>query len=334
MDNNQINQVQSGQQSDAADVAAAKTSNGLGIAAFVVSLVAVIGAWIPLLNIVSLILGLVALILGIIALATGKKRNARKGLAIAGVAIAVVTVVVFIVINVIIVNAVDDSVKASQTGTSTEQTQKSGSKSADEVAYEITYTNATLHKDSIGSVWVNAIGEITNTGSANLYLSSGSIDLEDASGSLVEPIEMVSAYPEVISPGEKGYYFESTILDDVAADSSLSVVLHPDIAKATVDKINFPVTELKLVDSKYGGLNATGRVENTGSEGESLLYVAVILYGENDTPLGVLSTIIMDEVAAGDKVGFNATGSSFPDSMTADTITRYEAVAYPMQLQF
>jgi hypothetical protein len=268
-----------------------------------------------------------------VALVTYKKRNASKGLAIAGVAIAAVAIIMFILVNAIIFNVGDDSAGDPQTGMSAGQTQKSGSKSADEVASEITYTNAMLHKSSIGTVWVSAIAEVTNTGSANLYLSSGSIDLEDSSGSLVSSITMVSAYPEVIAPGEKGYYFESTMLDDMPADSSLTVILHPDIEKAKVDKINFPVTELKLADDRYSGLSASGRIENTGSEEESMIYIAVILYGENDTPLGVLFTIIMDDVAAGDKVGFNATGLSLPDNITSDTVARYEAVAYPMQLQ-
>jgi ABC-type multidrug transport system fused ATPase/permease subunit len=114
MDNNQINQPS--EQPVAAF--AAKPSNGLGIAAFVVGIVAVIGAWIPLLNIFSFILGLVALILGIIALVKGKKRNAPKGLALAGVIIAGVAIIVFFAMSIGLVNAVNDSANDLPTSTS------------------------------------------------------------------------------------------------------------------------------------------------------------------------------------------------------------------------
>lgn len=53
------------------------------------------------------------------------------------------------------------------------------------VSYEITGSRARTWTKRIGSVWVQTIIEIKNTGTTNLYLSSGSYDLEDASGKLV-----------------------------------------------------------------------------------------------------------------------------------------------------
>lgn len=55
----------------------------------------------------------------------------------------------------------------------------------EEVAYEVTYTNAKIYTNSIGTVWSQVIVEIENTGSSDLYLSSGSYDLEDADGNLI-----------------------------------------------------------------------------------------------------------------------------------------------------
>lgn len=70
-------------------------------------------------------------------------------------------------------------------------------------AYEVTYTNAKVWTNSLGTPWVQTIVEITNTGDTDLYLSSGAYDLEDSSGALVTARTMVSAYPNVIVPGEK-----------------------------------------------------------------------------------------------------------------------------------
>ena len=67
-----------------------------------------------------------------------------------------------------------------------------------DAAYEITNVYVKTWKNSIGTVCAKAIAEITNTGGKNLYLSSGSVDLEDASGALVDVMNSVSAYPQVI----------------------------------------------------------------------------------------------------------------------------------------
>ena len=53
------------------------------------------------------------------------------------------------------------------------------SEAPDGAAYEISYSNAKVWTNSIGTSWVQTIVEITNTGTTNLYLDSGSYDLED-----------------------------------------------------------------------------------------------------------------------------------------------------------
>lgn len=154
--------------------------------------------------------------------------------------------------------------------------------SDEKVEYQITYTNVALDMNSIGTVWVSVIAEVTNTGNTDLYLSSGSFDLEDESGKLVKVISLVSVYPQIISPGEKAYYYDSTTIDNVSENANLSVILQPDIVKSKTDKISFPVTDVEISNREYGGVEAVGRVENTSQEDESMLYIAVILFDSND----------------------------------------------------
>ena len=92
-----------------------------------------------------------------------------------------------------------------------------------EAGYEITDTKVTTWTDSIGSAWIQTIVEITNTGSKNLYLSSGAYDLEDENGGLIASKTMVSEYPNVLAPGEKGYLYEETLLDQ-PAEGTLKVL--------------------------------------------------------------------------------------------------------------
>lgn len=201
-----------------------------------------------------------------------------------------------------------------------------------EVSYEITYSNIVLHENSIGSVWADVIVEVTNTGTTDLYLSSGSIDLEDENGTLVDVLNYVSVYPQVISPGEKAYYFENTIIDDVSEIDVLNVVLHPDIEEATIEKSSFPVIDVTFRDDEYSGIEATGRVENTSDEDESMLYVVIVLFDANDKPMAVLRTI--EDVNAGVKQGFTATALSISDDITASSVARYEVYAYTHQYQW
>lgn len=207
-----------------------------------------------------------------------------------------------------------------------------GTETESEVDYEITYTSVVLHENSIGSVWADVIAEITNTGTTDLYLNSGSIDLEDENGTLVDVLNYVSVYPQIISPGEKAYYFENTIIDEVSENDVLNLVLHPDIEEATIEKSSFPVTDVVFTDDDFSGIEATGRVENTSDEDESMLYVVIVLFDASNKPMAVLMTI--EDVDSGVKKGFTATALSISDDITAASVARYEVYAYSYQFQF
>lgn len=63
---------------------------GLGIAAFIVALVAIVISFIPCLGMYALVPGVIAIILAIIAFSQAKKGNGAKGLIIAALIISVV----------------------------------------------------------------------------------------------------------------------------------------------------------------------------------------------------------------------------------------------------
>jgi LytS/YehU family sensor histidine kinase len=107
--------------------------NGLGTAALVLGIVAIAGAFIPFLNIASLIIGIVGLILGIVGLFLKEK---AKGRALAGTIISLVAVIVSIIVLSVTAAAVSSAVKtASTSGTSEVSGNTSGS---NVVTYEIT----------------------------------------------------------------------------------------------------------------------------------------------------------------------------------------------------
>lgn len=204
---------------------------------------------------------------------------------------------------------------------------------AEEDAYEITYANARIYTDSIGSVWTQVIVEIENTGSTDLYLSSGAYDLEDANGGLIASETMVSTYPEVISPGEKAYMYNETTLES-GVEGDIVVVPRPSVEKAKVENIRYAISDLSISDGQYGDLKALGRIENTTSEDASMVYIVIILKDSNNTPIGQMFTILTDDLKAGDKIGFEVSAFALPDDITADSVADFVTYAYPMQFQF
>lgn len=205
---------------------------------------------------------------------------------------------------------------------------------AQAVAYEVTYSNIEVYTDSISTVWAQTIFEVTNTGTKDLYLKSGSYDIEDASGALVASRTFVSVYPDVISPGEKAYYYEETMLENVKADAELTILPRPSVAEAKVENIKLPVTDDALSDEQYGGLKLIGRVTNSTEETQKMIHIAVVLYDAAGTPICHMFTILMEELAPGDKIGFECSSFSAPDTITAESVASYSVVAYPLQMQF
>ena len=212
--------------------------------------------------------------------------------------------------------------------------ENTGTESQSGVDWEVGEGTAVTWTDSIGSEWVQLVVPVTNTGSENLYLGSGTFDLEDESGALVKTLDMVSAYPEVLKPGETACYYEETGIDG-DAEKNLIVVPHVDVEEATVDCIRLDVSETSIVNEEYtGGVRVKGRVENTTDADQELVYVSAILYDADNKVIGSVFTILNNTLPVGERIGFEAGSLSAPDSLNTDAVDHYEVFAYPSQMQF
>ena len=220
---------------------------------------------------------------------------------------------------------------AAETETKEEEPKEETKK--EEAAWEVGEASAVTYTDSIGSTWIQIVCPVTNTGTKNLYLSAGTMDLEDQDGHLVDSLNLVSVFPEVLQPGETAYYYEETILDE-GAPAGLRVLPHVKVKEAKVDCIRYEISDVAVSDEQYGGVKVTGRVENTTSEGESFVQIIALLYDADSNLIALPFTYITDELAAGDKIGFSMSSFSVPDSVTASAVDHYEIYAYPQQYQF
>lgn len=80
---------------------------GLGIAALVIAIVALLLCWVPIVNNFAVFLGFVALILGVISLVIAAKRRGSKGMGIASSVIAIVAIVMVFVTQAAYGKAID-----------------------------------------------------------------------------------------------------------------------------------------------------------------------------------------------------------------------------------
>ncbi len=201
-------------------------------------------------------------------------------------------------------------------------------------SYEITYSSATTTVNSIGTVWLQTIVEINNNGTVPLYLNTSSYDLEDAEGNLVAAQSLVSCYPEVIDPGEKGYMYEDTTLDGGTGGQSYTVIPHLEVSTAVVERIRLGVSDFTLSADEYSGLKFLGRVENTTDTAQSYVYVVAFLYDAQNKLIGIMYNVLTDEIAPGEKKGCEINSFGLPDNITVESVDHYDIVAYPSQIQF
>ncbi len=200
--------------------------------------------------------------------------------------------------------------------------------------YDVAYTNATYWKNSIGTYWVQAIVQVTNPGTIPIYIKGGSIDIEDANGKLVKTLTNISAYPQILLPGESALVVEQTTLDEKPTTDTLNAIYHLTVKKSQNQCLRYEISEPDLKDTRYNGVQMLGRLKNNGSEDLKNVYVVVNLYDENHIPIGQLFDIVNGSIKPGEKIGFTATSLGAPPSVKAQSVAYFEVFAFPYQYQY
>ena len=230
--------------------------------------------------------------------------------------------------------APDNSTQATQAAEPTSEAADTTAAVTDgEPKFELGEASSRIWKDSINSVWIQFSAPIKNTGDTDLYLSACAADLEDKDGKLVDTFDLVSAYPQIIKPGETGYYYEETTLDGKDVQD-YKVVVHPDVKESRCECIRFDVSDAEVKDTDYYGIEVLGRVKNTTSETQSSVYVSVCLFYKDNKLIGHCTDMLTNDLLAGEQVSFKASGLSLPDDVKAKDVASTEIVAYPFQYSF
>ncbi|SCW48587.1 hypothetical protein SAMN02910456_01345 [Ruminococcaceae bacterium YRB3002] len=201
------------------------------------------------------------------------------------------------------------------------------------IEYEITHTTFTHYTNSINREEYCGIIEITNTGSSYIYLGSCTFDLEDDSGHLLQADSMVTGSPDVLAPGEKGYFFNNGYIDEgVSLDNGVNLVptFTIEIAKKGKDAIvDYPVSDLDIRDNDYGmGIKVTGRVTNNTDEEISLTDAMIIaVFFDADGEILDVGYTYPSSIGAGATSSFEISTIFGNENVSTSNVADYTVIA-------
>lgn len=203
-----------------------------------------------------------------------------------------------------------------------------------EPMYDITYEDITFYTDELGDIYGKSIVEVTNTGETDLYLDYSSYELiSDTTGAIIHTTsDAFTPYPNVIAPGEKGYYYEYAPMDAGTPTEGISITSHIRAAVATVENIRYDVSNTAMYNKENGDFDVHGMITKSTDEDE-YVNIAAVLFDSEQHPLGVLSNVL-SPINSGDSVGFELESYSVPDNITTSMISDYKVYAYPDQYQY
>lgn len=177
--------------------------SGLATAGMVLGIIAIVGSWIPFLNVVSIVLGVLALIFSVIALVQKKS----LGKAISGAVLGALSIIIAIAMIAAASKAIDDAVNSNNSNSSESQdadtkTEFNIGETASFDDKSITVTNIQRNYDTgnqfaqpeSGKEFVIVTVDIANNGETALDYNTFEFKMQDSNG--VQQIESFTALSE------------------------------------------------------------------------------------------------------------------------------------------
>ena len=197
------------------------------------------------------------------------------------------------------------------------------------VSYNITDTRFEYYLNTIGQVEYHALAEVENTGTYPLYLHSAVFDIEDMEGHLAWTNDFISTCPNVIGPGEKGWFYNSIgAAGTSGTDSEAEYKFIPTlkVVKSNADPVFYEVSDTSLSTNALGYPTVTGRVRNTTDKADPLVNLHAVFYGDDGKVIGI-SGITMTDLGPGEQRSFEITGLDLSSSVREAVIADYKVIA-------
>lgn len=180
-----------------------------------------------------------------------------------------------------------------------------------------------------GELWAQVIVEVANTGSTPLRLENAPYRISDAEGKTVASDKAISAYPQVIAPGETGYYYVETYLDTLSQEG-LMLDFTPAAEPCETQPTRFAAEETTLSDSRYGGLELVGTLRNETGADAVRYCVAALLFNNENKLIGLFSDLPEQTIPAAGTQHVELASYMLPDTLKAADVARCEVLAYEL----
>ncbi len=213
--------------------------------------------------------------------------------------------------------------------------------STKKLSYEVVETGLYYWTKANGSVECFAFVAVKNTDKKAIYLGNCTMDFEDKQGNLLESRNRVSSCPDVIDPGEIGYFYVSSVNGggfnaetDLSNGCNMTAQFSLSAARETVEP--FELMDLELTTYKYFSTDCPmiiGRIRNNGEEDVQSSYINY-LFRDNDGKVIWISGTNVSGLYAGAKVGLELKEIFGPPYLTMDNIGSFEVIAKPYYHQF
>lgn len=197
--------------------------------------------------------------------------------------------------------------------------------------YIVTYQKAEFFQDSATKTDYNAIVEVQNISSGNLYLADAQFDFY-LNGIIVASESFISSDPRVIAPNEKGYFYTN-----LGSDINMPYAQYDFIPTLTIKKSTLPVerhiiSNISLKETEYGYVDVVGTITNTSSQDQPMTWISIVFYDANGYPFCCAGVNVMN-MPAGTTIGFETQPYCRKNFKLSD-IASYQIISAPIQYQF
>ena len=214
---------------------------------------------------------------------------------------------------------------------STEESSSAPSKTEPPTAsFKVTDQRLNVYRNRAEEFWGQVIAVVQNTGDAPIYLQNSTFHITDAEGKSLASDTTVSAYPQIVAPGETGYYYAETYLETESAEG-LMLEFTPQVSVSAQQAVAYTVENPDLQDSRYDGMDLRVTLSNSTAQDTRHYCVAVLLFDAEGKLLGQFYDVPSVKVPAGGSAVLELSSYMLPDTVTKAEIADYRILAYELQ---
>lgn len=214
---------------------------------------------------------------------------------------------------------------------STEESSSAPSKTEPPTAsFKVTDQRLNVYRNRAEEFWGQVITAVQNTGDAPIYLQDSTFHITDAERKSLASDTTVSAYPQIVAPGETGYYYAETYLETESAEG-LTLEFTPQVSVSAQQAVTYTVENPDLQDSRYGGMELRVTLSNSTAQDTRHYCVAVLLFDAEGKLLGQFYDVPSVKVPAGGSAVLELSSYMLPDTVTKAEIADYRILAYELQ---